>query len=59
MFKNYTRRQKIRDRYYHLFIYYQKKGDWINAGIYAEKYFNFGKKKTKKYENNSNLSGVV
>ena len=48
MFKNYTRKQKIRDRYYELFIHYQEKGDWINAGIYAEKCLNFGKKKINK-----------
>jgi hypothetical protein len=58
MFKNYTRKQKIRDRYYQLFIHYREKGDWVNAGIYAEKYFNFGKRKNEN-ENNSNLSGVV
>jgi hypothetical protein len=56
MFK-INRKQKIKKRYYDLFLYYQKNGDWEKTLIYGERYLNFNK--SKKNETNRNLSGII
>ena len=42
---NYNRKRNIKNRYYDLFLHYQKIGDWEKVAIYGDRYLNFGKKK--------------
>jgi hypothetical protein len=44
MFK-LKRKREIKKRYYDLFLYYQKNGDWEKTLIYGERYLNFNKSK--------------